>query len=355
MFDFKLRRLAVPLLLSLSALAVPQLAQASHFRGGSITWQALDLDGDGNKNDVRLTVKTAWRQDSISNATLQSVPSMGTFTKVGEERLCVGPGTTVVAPANCSTEAGTDYALTTTLFEARNLNPDTRYTVTFSSSARISQLVNNADGGWNIQTTIYLKDGNLAPKVDLPIILEVPKLQDNGGIVALPNWTFDISSSDPNADKLRYRLANQSELGCTSVALDCGYTNPPGLSINPNTGLLTWTGSGSLATGALYSAGIVAEDVDAFGAAKSKTHVDFILRLENKAAVNFDPVTNIDPAGPDPFPETRNVRVDKGDSYTFAVTASNVDTTSLGSLQGTLVESPANTFTFTPGPIGSGL
>ncbi len=33
---------------------------------------------------------------------------------------------------------------------------------------------------WNIQTTIYLKDGNLAPKVDLPIILEVPKLQSDG-------------------------------------------------------------------------------------------------------------------------------------------------------------------------------
>lgn len=355
MFAFKLRQFVAPLLLSLAALAAPQLAQASHFRGGSITWQAMDLDGDGNKNDVRLIVKTAWRPDSISLATLSSSPAL-TITRISEEpRVCVGPGTTVIAPANCAAQAGTDYALTTTLFEAHDLNPDTRYTIAFNSSARISNLQNNADGSWNIQTTVYLKDGNLAPKVDLPIIIEVPMLQDDGvgGTTALPSWTFDISSSDPNADKLRYRLADQSELGCTSGS--CGYTNPPGLSINPNTGLLTWTNSGNLTAGHLYSGGIVAEDVDAFGAAKSKTHVDFILRLENKAAVNFDPVTDIDPAGPGTFPETRNVRVDKGDSYTFTITASNVDTTSLGSLQGTLTEGPANTFTFTPGGPGTGL
>lgn len=348
---FKSRRLAAPLLLSISALALPLAAQASHFRGGSITWQAMDLDGDGLKNDVRITVKSAWRADFVSDATLSSSPSL-TLTKVSEEpRVCVGAGTTVNAPAHCGAQPGTDYALTTTLFEARNLNPNVSYTVAFASNARISNLENNADGRWNIQTKILLKDGNLAPKVDLPIILEVPMLQSGGG--ALPNWTFDISSSDPNADKLRYRLADQSELGCAGT--NCGYTNPPGLSINPNTGLLTWTNSGSLVPGDLYSAGIVAEDVDAVGAAKSKTHVDFILQLVNKAAVDINPATDIDPAGPGTFPETRNVRVNKGDSYSFAVTASNIDTTSLGSLQGALVESPANTFTFTPGGVGTGL
>ena len=351
MFDFKLRRLAVPLLLSASAMAIPQLAQASHFRGGSITWQALDLDGDGDKDDVRITVKTAWRADNIGGISLVTTPMLA-VPQVSQERLCVGPGTIVTGL--CPTPA-TDYALTTTVFEARNLDPNIRYNVAFQGTARIAELRNNTEGDWNIQTTIYLKDGNLAPKVDLPIILEVPMQQEvaGGGTISLPNWTFDISSSDPNADKLRYRLANQSELGCDTSG--CGYTNPVGLSINPNTGLLTWTGSGNLTAGHMYSGGIVAEDVDANGAVKSKTHVDFILRLENKAAVKFDPVADIDPAGPEPFPETRNVRVEKGSSYAFTITASNVDTTSLGSLQGTLVESPANTFTFTPGAPGTGL
>ncbi len=357
MSSFKLRRLTAPLLLSISALALPQVVNASHFRGGSITWQAVALDGDGIKNDVRITVKTAWRAEMIDNATVTTpsgTPRL-TLTKVGEEpRVCVGAGTTVSAGSNCGGVAGTEYALTTTYFEARNLDPNVTYTVSFASSARISNLQNNANGPWNIQTKIYLKDGNLAPKVDLPIILEVPMLQPDGaGTKPLPNWTFDISSSDPNADKLRYRLASGTELGCAASGA-CSYTNPPGLSINPNTGLLTWTNSGNLTAGHLYSAGIVAEDVDAVGATKSKTHVDFILTLVNKAAVSFNPVTDITPAT-GTFPETRNVRVNKGESYSFAVTATNVDTTSLGNLNNTLTEDPANTFTFTPGGIGSGL
>lgn len=345
MFDFKLRRLAVPLLLSLSAMALPQLAQATHFRGGSITWQALALDPDGVKDDVRITVKTAWKRDNIGSVSLQHSLPNG-VTQISQERLCVGLGTTT--DTNCP---GGDYALQTSLFEARNLDLNTAYTVAFDGSARISNLENNADGDWNIQTTINLKNGNLAPKVDLPIILEVPMLQSDGA-TKLQDWTFDISSSDPNADKLRYRLANQSELGCDGTP--CDYTNPPGLSINPNTGLLTWTGSGNLTAGQLYSAGIVAEDVDAVGAVKSKTHVDFILELKNKAAVQFDPQTDIT-SDSGSFPETRNVRVEKGQSYTFTINASDIDATSLGSLQNTLSESPANTFTFAPGPEGEGL
>jgi large repetitive protein len=352
MSHFKVRHSAVPLLLSLSALALPQIANATHFRGGSVTWQAVALDGDGIKNDVRITVKTAWRSDSINSATLTSTPSLSIANKGEEPRICVGPGTTVTAPTTCSGVAGTEYALTTTYFEAKNLDPNIAYTVAFTGGARISTLQNNADGQWNIQTKIYLKDGNLAPKVDLPIILEVPMLKTGGA--KLDNWTFDISSSDPNADKLRYRLANASELGCPASG-PCVYTNPAGLSINPNTGLLTWTNSGNLTAGHQYSAGIVAEDVDAVGASKSKTHVDFILTLLNKAAVDLDPTTDIVPSGGGTFPETRNVRVNKGDSYTFDVTASNIDTTSLGNLRGALVESPANRFTFTPGAPGTGL
>ena len=33
----------------------------SHFRGGSVKWQPADLDGDGDKDDVKFFVNTAWR------------------------------------------------------------------------------------------------------------------------------------------------------------------------------------------------------------------------------------------------------------------------------------------------------
>ncbi|HEX7030442.1 MAG TPA: DUF4347 domain-containing protein [Gammaproteobacteria bacterium] len=316
----------------------------SHFRGGSITWQSKALDGDGLRNDVEITVKVAWRYDwsplpeNISIASDQ-------------------PGFTAVEKSDSliyvnGDDSGADYALQTTIFEAKDLDPATQYLVYFIGTARIKAtdgLKNNAEGDWKIQTRIFLEDDNLAPKIDLPIIFEVPQLQPDG-TTTLANWTFDLGSTDPNADKLRYRLANQSELGCDSAALDCGYTNPTDLSINPNTGLLTWTGSGSKATG-LYSAGIVAEDVDENGNAKSKTHVDLLLSLVNKAQTDF----TIDAS----IPETRNVIVEKGDSFTFNISGTAIDTQSLGDIQGALTkdasESDANvdTYTFEPGAVGA--
>ncbi len=298
----------------------------SHFRGGSITWQAVELDNDGLKNDVQFTVKTAWRYNSISTVGgLGSSPSL-TITKTSESHILVGP-------------TGEDYGLQTTILEARDLDPNTQYSVYYSGCCRISNLANNSSGSWKIQTLVNIKDGNLAPKIDLPIIFEIPQLQSDG-VTPLANWTFDIGSTDPNADKLRYRLANQDELG------DNSSTNPSGLSINPNTGLLTWTGSGSTASG-LYSGGIVAEDVDGSGAVKSKTHVDFILDLQPKAATEVTLSANI--------PETRNIIVDKGTTFAFTISGAATDTTALGDVQGSLSEPTDDNFVFDPGAVGAGL
>lgn len=309
-------------------------AFASHFRGGSITWQSKDMDGDGQLNDVEITVKTAWRWDWSTlpvSIGLQSDQSDFAATKVSDDLIYV----------NGDATNGADYALQTTIFTAKNLDVTKKYLVYFAGSARISNLENNANGGWKIQTRIYLNDGNLAPKIDLPIIFEVPQYQSDGS-TPLTDWTFDIGSTDPNADKLRYRLANEDELGGTGG----GYTNPQGLSINPNTGVLTWSGSGNMPAG-LYSAGIVAEDVDENGNAKSKTHVDLIFNLVPKAQTDFSTSASI--------PETRNVIVEKGDSFSFDISGSAINTQSLGNVQGALVETTADHYTFTPGPMGSGL
>ncbi|HEY8939718.1 MAG TPA: cadherin-like domain-containing protein, partial [Cellvibrio sp.] len=312
----------------LVATLAPASAWASHFRGGSLTWQTKDIDGNGGKNDVVLTINTAWGGFD-SAVSFQTSPSL-TFTKIGSSDYVWVNGT------NWSDSA---YVLRTEVFHALNLNPDTSYNVAFGSSARISNLVNNANGAWKIQTRINIKDGNLAPKIDLPIIMDVPKLQSDG-VTVLTDWTYQLSSRDPNSDKLRYRLANLDELGGGAS------TNPAGLAINPNTGLITWVGSGTRANG-LYSAGIVAEDVDENGQVKSKTHVDLIFNLVNKAQVTF---TN--PVG---VPRTRNVIVDKGSSYSFSITGTAIDTQSLGSIQGALTEPTPDNYLFTPGAMGSGL
>ncbi|MAM00175.1 MAG: thrombospondin type 3 repeat family protein [Alteromonadaceae bacterium] len=297
-------------------------AWASHFRGGSITWQALELDSDGQVNDVEVTIKTAWALNG-SNALSLNSPGL-TFTQVGSDS---------IIDLGDSPEAAGKYTLRTAIFRAKDLDLTTSYPVNFSACCRISTLVNNSDDPWNIQTVINLQDGNLAPKVELPIIFEVPQIQQDDAVLA--DWSFNTGSTDPNADKLKFRLANVSEMGDPSA------TQPPGFSINPNTGTLSWTGSGTLAPG-LYSAGIVAEDLDSTGVIKSKSHVDFILYLQNKKAVQFTTSANV--------PETRNVIVEKGTTFSFDVTGTAIETTSLGDVQGALSESAqtAGTFTFDP-------
>lgn len=301
----------------------------SHFRGGSISWQTADLDGDGERNDIRITVKTAWRSTSVNSvSSLGSSPTL-TITQLSENVIFVG-----------GTDASdSDYALQTTILEARDLDPDTHYLVNYSGGNRIAGLQNNSNGYWDIQSTVYLKDNNLAPKIDLPIIFQVPQLQSDG-VTELTDWTFDIGSTDPNADKLRYRMANLAELGAN------GQVNPPGLSINPNTGVLTWEGSGSRTVG-LYSGGIVAEDVDSAGNPKSKSHVDFILDLQPTAATEFTQSSEI--------PETRNIRVEKGTTFSFSISGTAIETQSLGDVQGALTEPTEGNFIFDPGAIGSGL
>jgi Cadherin-like/Cadherin domain/Putative Ig domain len=300
-------------------------SQATHFRGGIITWAAANLDGDGQFNDIELTVKTAWRFDNVTNPTITATPTL-TFTQTSNIINYINGNATLA-----------DYALRTTTFTAKNLTATQSYALVYSATARISTLVNNADGPWSIQATVLMSGNNLAPKIDFPFIFEVPKFQADGA-TPLNNWTFNINSTDPNSDKIRYRVATTSEMG--------GGVLPSGFSINANTGQITWTGSGSLAAG-LYSAGIVVEDIDANGNVKSKSHADFILDLQAKGAVQF--------TSPG-IPTSRNIIVEKGSSYSFSLASTvPINTASLGNVSGALIESPADTFTFVPGPIGAGL
>ncbi|HEY8518949.1 MAG TPA: putative Ig domain-containing protein [Gammaproteobacteria bacterium] len=328
MVHLRAGRVAALLILILSAFALPHVAEASHFRGGLITWQPADIDGDGEVDDVKITVKTAWGSfhDIIGFAVTPAFPSG--YSQVGSEEFTYVNGTSIT---------NAEYTLKVTQLQALNLDPNTSYLVRFTGSARISNLRNNADGSWNIQTIINLSGGNKAPQIEMPIILDVPRKNSDG--TTLTDWTFDLNSTDPNADAVRYRMADSGEMG--------GGTNPTGLSIDPVTGLITWAGSGTATVG-LYSAGFVVEDLENDGVTvRSKTHVDLILNLVDDSASDY----TVDPR----VPKTRNVVVPKGEVFEFDITGAAIDTTSLGSLQGTLTEPTDNHFRFEPGDIGSGL
>jgi len=297
-------------------------AHAAHFRGGSISWQAAELDADGLKNDVTITVVAAWALGRAVQPGLSLTPSV-TVTPV-TNNLIVIDGT---------------YELRTDTYQVKDLDLNTSYLISYAGGNRISNLVNNNDGSWNIQASIFLKDDNLAPKIDLPILFDVPRLQADG-VTALTDYTFQVNTADPNADSIRYRVANSTEMG--------GGSNPIGFAIDANTGVVTWAGSGALASG-LYSAGIIVEDFDSTGAIKSKSGADFILDLQSLGEVQF--VTS------GAIPASRTIVVNKGDTFTFGVSSgtSNISSASLGNLSGSLTEPTANNYEFTPGPVGSGL
>ncbi len=297
-------------------------AGASHFRGGSITWQDVELDADGQRNDATIRVVTAWGSFT-SPINLNITPSAGTVTQISESIINIGGA----------------YDLKTTEFQVKDLDLNTQYLVSYASGARIGNLQNNANGSWNIQAVIFLKDDNLASKIDLPILYDIPQFQGDGTTV-LSDFVFNVNTADPNADQIRFRLANSSEMG--------GGSNPAGFTINANTGIVTWAGSGTVTPG-LYSVGVIAEDIDSTGAVKSKSGADFILDIQNKAGVQFTTTGGI--------PTSNTIVVNKGDTFSFGVTSatSTITSASLGDLSGTLTEPTESNYEFTPGGSGSGL
>ncbi|PSU23543.1 L-type lectin domain-containing protein [Photobacterium kishitanii] len=295
-------------------------AHASHWRGGAMTWVSSAMDPDGIKNDVTITMKTACRV----GASCQSAGSLTT------------PGLTKTSSTQI-TDQTVNGAYRLQIFEhvVKNLDLNTTYNPYYNSGARIGALLNNANGSWSIQSTILLKNGNRSPLIDMPILYQVPQKYTDGS--TLVNYTKLIPALDPDGDTIKFRMANNSELGGGSSA------NAPGMSIDENSGLLTWTNSGNMTAG-LYSAGIVVEDYDENGVLKSKTHFDIMWELKGVAEL-------ADYTG---YPSDEVV-VKKGDDYSFTITGTNIEVLSLGDFNGALTEPTPNTFTFTPGPVGTGL
>ncbi|OBU17840.1 hypothetical protein AYY19_11895 [Photobacterium aquimaris] len=289
---------------------------AAHWRGGGITWSPVALDADGIKNDVIISLKTAChvnRSDCNGNRVTVSGGSK-TYLGVITNQIING-----------------EYKLEVSETQIKDVDVNTTYFANYGSCCRIN-LKNNSGGSWNIQSTILVQGGNRAPLIDFPILFQVPQKDTDGSV--LTNYTIKIPALDPDGDNIKFRVGNTSEMG--------GGGNPPGLTIDESTGVLTWNNSGTLSPG-LYSAGIVVEDVDNNGVIKSKTHFDVLFKLVDKPVVNYIAFTDSE------------VIVKKGDSYTFNVTGNNIDVMSLGDISGALVETGVDEFTFTPGPVGSGL
>jgi PKD repeat protein len=180
-------------------------------------------------------------------------------------------------------------------------------TAFMESCCRISTLRNNPDGNFRTETVVNVGTGNANVVSSLPPIMDVPDNQ-----IA----TFQIPGVDPNGDAIRYRLATSAE----AVGFS-GYVYPPGLTISQS-GLVTWNildGVVSTLPGHLWTVQVMLEDLDGSGNVKSKSPLDFIIRIGQPATVNAPPTISANPAGP--------FQPVAGQTLTFDVTASDTNGT----------------------------
>lgn len=231
----------------------------SHFRYGNISWQAT-----GNPNEVEFTIETAWRSSFgafPNNISIGDAISLG-----GSGNFNFGDGN-----SNTSSLQATVTSINTTedwffgvtkLIHTYASTGD--FTAFFNSCCRLSNLQNNRDNNYRLETIVNIGSNNSPPVTSLPPIIALQSGQSPA--------TFQFFASDINGDDLQYRLATPSESG--------GLRNiqPTGLSIDANTGEISWNTSG-LTIGNLYTVAVVVEDLDAAGNVKSKTPVDFLIKI----------------------------------------------------------------------------
>lgn len=309
-------------------VAMQAAALASHYRYGNNSWKP----GAG-ANEVELQLSEGWRWSAFSNPPVGAVTGSHSLLEFGD-----GTSTSFDLLVT-SVDAANDWFYGVALDPNRPAGDtsDTlinhtypapgSYTLATTGCCRIGQFdapnyhVNNPDGSQRVETIVNVGGTNASPVSTMPPIVLCPI---DG------NCTFSVPASDPNGDTLRYRLSTSAEAG--------GFTQPGpphatnAASVDPTTGVYSWDTNGATLAPAgsntLYSTQVTVEDLDAAGAVKSKTAVDFLIQLTNQ--VGSAPVFDQPPSPV--CGSTLNAPV--GAPLTFTVQASDADAADTVTLNG---------------------
>lgn len=281
----------------IASAAMP--AMASHFRYGNLSWQPT-----ANAGEVRFNFTGAFRRSSYG------APNVGdVFTESqGGTSLLFGDGgsTGTLQFRVIALSATDDYVI------GEALNPGTSaagvlhtyagagpfFNAGINTCCRVSSIINRT-GQYALLTTVSPLAGNSSPISTLVPIVTVTQG---------PASTFTVPASDPNGDGLRFRFATNLEAGDSSA------NPPPGMTINPNSGTVTWNTVGLSTTG-LYTQQVIVEDLDALGNVKTATPVDFLLKIDVSSGT--PPTIAINPPGP--------FNVAPGTPIAFNVSGADID------------------------------
>lgn len=241
------------------------LIDASHFRGGTITWKPINNNmTTGNRVSIMITQVYSWTRSQIgcnSSMIAAQWPLIDLNSKAGT-------GAYLLCNDSCSTSGGyvgnevpitgycTDYsdALDLTVSQRSdivNLTTDANFTATFSTSGGWQTLALGSSAGWSLSCVI-----NLHARLDNGLI-NTPPVATCISYISVPVnvlQTIQIPVLDADNDVIRCRFANGSR--------ECLDACPPG-SLPPGTSLTsscTLTITGPIA-GAYY---LVAIQVHSF-------------------------------------------------------------------------------------------
>jgi uncharacterized repeat protein (TIGR01451 family) len=268
------------------ALAVGLLVPdsfATHFRFGHLSWEPTITAGE-----VRFHLVNAFRRSGYSGSASNGLPRTGDIITetVGATSFMFGDGqSTATLQYRVIAFSESENWLVGEALQPGTTSAGLRHTyaaavpynnVGISSCCRLSSLNNRPDGNYILSTRVTPRDGNRSPVSSLVPIVAVQQ-----GSAA----QFSIPAADPDGDRLRWRLATPVEAG--------GGPQPPNLSVNPDTGEVTWNNLG-LDTINPWTTQIIVEDLDASGNVRSRTPVDFFLKITTVTP----PICTLDPPGP---------------------------------------------------------
>ena len=247
------------------ALVSTELAQATHFRYGHITWKARP---DIATNTAEITLYASFRRSGYGALVVGS-----TFTEtVGATSLNFGDGMSVPGTLTFKVLAfdpAADWVYAVALNPADPTKPITHtygnqgpWTANIDSCCRISTLRNAPDGRYRVAALINFSTDVSSAVATVPTIVNC---------VSGATCSFGVTAGDSDGDTLFWRLSTAAENG--------GMPNPAGFTINSSTGQVTWA-TGGLAAG-LYGTQIAIESRTVNGAIKSQVAVDFLLSLGN--------------------------------------------------------------------------
>ena len=224
------------------AALMPTNVEASHIRYATLSYVST-----GNPGEVEFRFKIIIR----GNRTVGSQFNIGINT---------GEGNIVLSGTVTNNNTAENYyeAEATGIKTYSGTGP---FLATWQSCCRIYGIGNASSASMKVSTIVRPFSGNNSPVTNQFPVVNVGQSSSS---------SFFVSAADPDGDNLRYRIATPSESMVHSAV--------PNLSINPNTGEVTWDNS-SLTLGSIWALQVIVEDLDGNGQVKSSSSVDFLMQV----------------------------------------------------------------------------